>query len=852
MSALFFKRWVALMRFVLASSLLCASGMVCAQSEGACARRQTVAAHRITLPLTGAAYRVAQQAYAAYERADYAAALAQAREAIRQRPDVASLRLLLANILAAQRRYRDASRALREAIAQFGLQPELATRRRQIDTLSASAHPVARAGHSTQASNTDALSGAAFAAAQQAYSDYDARRFSSAAGYARDAIALRPDVLRLRLLLIDAASAAGRDADAWQADLDAVNRFRDDEALRVRRGFIGGRLAPKASAASYAARKRGDDAQAASLARDAVVYAPDQIAYRLQLIDALFASNDLDGAQAAAAQAMVADDTAIMPLMLHGYTLAAQGRHGEADADFAKALYVDGATVRDQRIARVIIADVWIAGGQPQRALDLLEPLSVNGDDTDPPIALRRARARQLIAQQRGDAMPDGAAALHAAGAARPLATPVDPERRPRIDCQTDAFGVICNVYAADAGFSAARASAAAAAAKDRAAAVAYAREAVRAAPDDPQHRVELINALGRAGDERDATREAEALVSAGMLDALPDLSAAYIAQRAGDYRLAYQRFSVADKAGALPAGAAADAGYAAVDTHHNDEAARYFERAIDASAESAAGDTPSATPVQVDAMRGAHAEATRNWGFNASLNYRGAGLQPGYTTSSTPATSNNWQAGVEAYWRPFGSLGDRLFELYARGYESFGLKDNEPSGKSTLQADIGARARPFSQVDAIVAFERVIPIGSQVRPDWLARLAYSGGVGTARRMDVPSWWTAQVYAETGAYLDAGTAYATTSIELGRTYRMDRYSPRWTVFPYAVIGASYDSSVDRSIPVGAGVGVSTRFWFRDSRYDAPRSYVDLSLQYRLRLAGDDRARGFFFGTVYSF
>ena len=50
----------------------------------------------------------------------------------------------------------------------------------------------------------------------------------------------------------------------------------------------------------------------------------------------------------------------------------------------------------------------------------------------------------------------------------------------------------------------------------------------------------------------------------------------------------------------------------------------------------------------------------------------------------------------------------------------------------------------------------------------------------------------------------------------------------------------------------AGVGISTRYWFRDSKYDAPRSYVDLSVQYRLRITGDDRARGVFFGAIYSY
>ncbi|MFM0084332.1 bacteriophage N4 adsorption protein A [Paraburkholderia sediminicola] len=831
---------------MVAGALCLSSAAAYAQSTAAAP--QAAPSEHNALPLSGAAYRVAQDAYAAYGRGDYSGAIARAREAIRQRPDVVSLRVLLANALAALRRYSEASRALGDAIAQIGRDPALVSRRKQIDALNVSTRAVARAGRQLPG-DPDALTGAALKAAQQAYKAYAAKDFSGTVRYANEAIALRPDLPRLRLLLIDAASAAGQDTDAWNADLDASKRFGDNDELRVRRSFIGSRLAPKSSGASFAARKKGDYVEAAALAREALAYAPDLVGYRIQLIDALFAANDLPGVQAAASAAIAADDTEIMPLTLRGYTLAAQGKTVDAEADFAKALHANDATQRNKRVARMIIADVWIAEGQPQRALDLLAPLKTNGDDTDPPIALRRYQARQLLAH--APAGPSASSASNATSAAAAPMPSFDPARRPVIDCVVDQFGASCDVYAADPGFTAARATATAAAANDKTGAVGYAREAVKAAPDDPQHRVELINALSTAGDDSAATREAQKMIDAGTLDAMPDMTAAYIAQRAGNNRVAYQRFSMADKAGTLPASADADAGYAAVQAHRNREAAQYFERAIDASARPTDGTAP-ATPAQLNEMRSAHAEATRNWGFDASLNYRGAGMQPGYASSPTPGTSNNWQAGVEAYWRPFGSLGDRMFELYARGYESFGVKNGGASGIDTLQATVGARAKPFSQIDAIVAFERIIPIGSQVNPDWLARLAYSGGYGIERRVDVPSWWTAQVYAETGAYLNTGSVYATTNFELGRTFRMDRYSPKWTVFPYAVIGADYDSSVNHSIPLGAGVGISTRYWFRDSKYDAPRSYVDLSVQYRLKITGDERARGVFFGAIYSY
>lgn len=839
---------------------LCAAGVVhaaaatTAATTPAAASPASGASGGQPLPLSGAAYRIAQQAYADYAHGDYSGAVTQAREAIRQRPDVVSLRLLLANALAAQRRLVEASHSLTEAMTQVGHDPALVARRKQIDALRVSTLAVARNRNRAAPSDPDALSGPALVAGQAAYQAYAKRDYAGTVKYATDVIALRPDLLRVRLLLIDAASAGGQDSVAWNADLDAVKRFGDTDELRLRRTFIGNRLAPKSSAAAFDARKRGDLAQAAVLARQTVAYAPDQVDYRLQLLEVLFAANDLPAVEAAASEAIASDDTEIMPLTLRGYVRAAQGRPQEADADFTKALHANDATARNQRTARVIIADVWLSQGQAQRVVDMLAPLKPSGDDTDPPIAQRLYEARQQLADAKkaaANGAPGAASATAATTTVTQATSPLDPAKRPVLDCSGSEFGANCDVYAADPGFAATRASAAATASNDKKAAVGFAREAVKAAPNDAEHRVELINALTNAGEDKEATQQARQAINDGLLGAMPDLTAAYIAQRAGDNRIAAERFKAADKAGKLPPSAAADAAYASLQAHRNSDATAYFERGIDAGL-APTDDSPAATPAQLYDMRSAHADVTRNWGFDTSLNYRGAGMQPGFASTPTPGVSNNWQAGAEVYWRPFGSLGDQLFEVYARTYESFGVKDGQPSGVDTLQATVGARVKPFSQIDAIFAFERIIPIGSQVNPDWLARVAYSGGYGTERRVDVPSWWTAQIYAEGGHYINNNTSYGTSSIELGRTYRLDRFSPRWTVFPYAVIGADYDSSVDHSIPFGAGLGVSTRYWFRDGKYDAPRSYVDLSVQYRWRIAGDDRARGVFFGAIYSY
>jgi tetratricopeptide (TPR) repeat protein len=796
---------------------------------------QTSHAHAdetLPLPLSGAAYRVAQQANAEYDAHHYANSATLAREAIRQRPDVVDLRVLLANALADGGHRSEAIRELTAAIGELGPARPLVERRAQIEAVIAMGD---------QASD---LPGAAGIAARAAYGAYQRKNYDDAIANAQRAIALAPEVERLRYLLVDALSAAGRDSDAYAAAEDAARRFGETDGLRTRRRFIGARLAPDASAASFDARQRNDLAEAERLARRAVSYAPDRRNFRLQLLDVLFARGDMPGVEHAASDAIAADNTDLFAWALRGYARAAQHEAG-ADDDFAHALNLMQTTSpdlandgNDARTVRAIIADVWLAQHRPQAVLELLSPLEPAHDDTDAVLALRLRRAKKMMS------------ANHALQTATHAAShEIDPGVRPIFDCHEDEFGASCDLYASDPGFAATRTAEDATQRGDHRAAVAALRDAVAAVPDDPQHRIALIDALIANGDTAEARQQAHALLAAGLVDGMDPLQVAYLAQRAGDSKLAYAKFMQADRQHALPATATGDAGYTALQTHHNAQGAAWLERSIDSGTHPTDDTEPMSPQALLDAQS-AHADATRNWGFTASLNYR-TGIQNGFAANPTPGVANNWQTGVETYWRPFGSLGERAFEVYARSYENFGVQGSSPSGAATLQAALGARVKPFASTTALFAFERVFPIGSSVRGDWLARAAWSGGFGGERRLDVPSWWTGLVYGETGHYLQHPSTYATANARFGRTFRVDALDPRLTVFPHLVAGADYDSAIDHSVPVGVGAGVAARFWFRGGPYDAPRSYVDVSLQYRVRVAGDGRARGVFFGTVFA-
>lgn len=449
--------------------------------------------------------------------------------------------------------------------------------------------------------------------------------------------------------------------------------------------------------------------------------------------------------------------------------------------------------------------------------------------------------------------------------------------------------------------------------ARDYEIAVSKAREAVRLSPGNPQYRLLLVNALMAAGRLEQAEQEAtdflsrqgddaemlalrstvrqrmgkELLAAADAEAALRgsnlsvaseigvllqldrkalarerfaaanregaftdqlDVDTAYLAARVGDDAAAMAAFDRAASRNALPDLALQDAAYTASRLGRNDQAVAYFSQAIDA----VASGQLALQPQQLFNARRSVADRTRTWGVNGSLSYRGI---TGSGLSTTPgATDDTLQGGVEAYWRPFGYGDGRLFEVYAGLLETLYSKAGLTTGAPSLQGALGARVKPLADANLVIALERRIGIGSKAQTDWLARVGYSWDQGRDIRVDVPDWWAAQVYAEAGRFVKLRQSYATFEGQVGRSFRLDQVHPRLVVFPHVVFGADHNTGYanGHENAVGAGVGASLRYWFNEDRYNAPRSYWDVSLQYRSRISGDPRAKGVFLRVTLSF
>lgn len=179
----------------------------------------------------------------------------------------------------------------------------------------------------------------------------------------------------------------------------------------------------------------------------------------------------------------------------------------------------------------------------------------------------------------------------------------------------------------------------------------------------------------------------------------------------------------------------------------------------------------------------------------------------------------------------------------------------------------------------------------------WQTYVAYGVSEGTAVRMDTNQWFTMEGYVQAGyALLDMparftvqdsgsgavtaggdgrlrrGLGFASGELRVGRSY-MTAYSDQLVIFPHVILAADWLSGRQRvrGVPVsgfdsfdlrgnaaswsaGAGVGVNLRYWLREDRYNAQRSRIDTSLQYRTSLGGGqaDRAKGLFLSVSLSY
>jgi regulator of sirC expression with transglutaminase-like and TPR domain len=655
------------------------------------------------------------------------------------------------------------------------------------------------------------LTGPAYELTEEAYQAYKKRNYSEAIAKTREALRQRPDAESPKRLLVLSLATSGQLKAAEKTASGFIAAGDSDKELRTMRNRIRAQLTAKkrptrstqaaqtvprplpnpayqAADRAYVALAKGNSEIASSQARIAVHHAPANPDYRRLLVSALLASGQPEAAEQEASAALIRWPRNTDLYALRGYARQRLNKPESALQDFTTALNDLNLKPAQVHNLRMALADAAMAAGHPEQAL---AALSAEADPHSFEISSRRGFA--LLKLNRREA-----------------------------------------------------------------ALTAFALAAKRAdnAADRAQMRAAEIGILMDLGRTAEAREQFTMAYVAGSLRHMSARDLAYLASRLGEDQTALELYLKAQQAGDLRGAGLLDAAYTAKRLARNAPAIELLKAAIDSSK---AG-TFILKPQRLFEVRREVSDLSRSWGGFTTLSYGPVGIMS-TPTLSTPVTSSGGdvlQAGTELYWRPpiVGYRNGRTFELFGRAFETLAYNGNQGSGAvtgaPTLQATVGARWKPFSDYNLVFEIGRLIKMGDQSRNDWLLRAAFSTGRGIDLRLDHPSWWMWNLYSEIVRYPVMSETVANFEVRLGRSFRHADVTNRMVITPFFAVGGGYDNLIGVPWALGAGPGINLRFWFREDNYRAPMSYLDFSVQYRLKLAGDDRAEGLFASFTLAF
>ena len=333
---------------------------------------------------------------------------------------------------------------------------------------------------------------AANQAADAGYKAYARRDYATAVQSAQRAVQLAPQRRDYWLLLANALAANGQLDQADHALARASSLKGDDAALAKARADLGRMHAQAHGDAMYKALAAGDVQGAIAAGSEAVRWAPENAGYRLVLVHALLRDRRFADADRLASETIALLPESAAPLALRAYARQDLARPGEATADMDRALQQKGVSPGAQRQLRLLGADLALAQGNGQRALDVLAPLPA--DDSD--AASRPELARQALG-----------------GAAQAFAL-----RAPGIDCSSVDASQTCTLQAAAVpampGFANATAAYRALEQKDTQRALEQARLATTASPRQRDWQLMHMNAALAAGEYAEAEQAASAALA--------------------------------------------------------------------------------------------------------------------------------------------------------------------------------------------------------------------------------------------------------------------------------------------------------------------------------------------------
>jgi Flp pilus assembly protein TadD len=319
-------------------------------------------------------------------------------------------------------------------------------------------------------------------------------------------------------------------------------------------------------------------------------------------------------------------------------------------------------------------------------------------------------------------------------------------------------------------------------------------------------------------------------------------IALAYAYKNARRFRDAAALFEEAVKHDPDNAALYRELGYVEMRDNNNERAGAWLKKAIDAELANTPGSLSSKLKVEVYGMRRDLGRLTQTYDVTAYLTYRSSSLAQGSIPSFLAGGVLPSQGGLEFSYQPprFGFRDERIFQFFGRLLWNIQPDSLEFDTKS-YQGGIGFRYKPARSQNLYLSGERIFKIGSLAEDHWLLRTSYSWDYGYDLKPDRPMWNYTFLYGDTGFFADKPRALV--YFVEGRQGITWRLGDSFLITPHFIIDARYQNprALNASYWEG-GLGVSIRYLFNETRYEAPRSSSELLIHYK---------NGLFFGNPRS-
>lgn len=335
----------------------------------------------------------------------------------------------------------------------------------------------------------------------------------------------------------------------------------------------------------------------------------------------------------------------------------------------------------------------------------------------------------------------------------------------------------------------------------------------------------------------------------------------AYVCNERGDTATAIRLFEEVADRDPTRTRLRQDIAYAYSRVADNGKAIEWFKKAIDEQLKARATRSSSQDQVhdlvadqETYALRQQVREMAGGFQFNAYQSYRPnvrqqtGNVTPGFVAGGIIPS----QGGVELVYQPagIGYRDGRTFRVFGRASWS-NRPESSAIDPTTTQGGVGFVYKPLRNVNVYLSLERLFKIGAQAEGNWLGRASWGYSNGYDLRPHVRSWNQTILYADFGYFLQQNKVRSVyLEARQGRTINF--YNTTLVTPHVTLVGRGQRPDPSRVSYLEAGAGVSVKYLFNETRYEAARSSCEFIAQYRKPVNNSKLPGGWVMTAVFRF